>query len=550
MKGVVACPQPWAAEVGARVLESGGNAFDAALATAFMQWVWDPFMCGPGGMGVAHVWDARSGEHKAVEFAARASSKVREDMWLDGLRSRTEVSHLYVFDDFRNELGHTSVMVPTAVAGMAEVHRRYCTLSWSELLEPAIAQAKQGLPVHTSFMEWVRTPYAPGAPGALDRMRATDECARVFLKPDGTVPGPGDVIQMDGMASTLETLAQKGAREFYEGEMAGLMAADIEANGGFVTLDDLKHYRPRIHEPLIGTYRNHRIATVRPPHTGMTVLQLFKLIEPLDLLSMGHNSPDYLHAVASAMALAHRDRLEYNADAEFAHVPIDETVLEPARLARQREQMLRSARSGAAAALETGHTTNVCVADDQGSMIALTHTLGWASGAVTPGLGFVYNNGMNLADPQPGNPNSIAPGKARASNMVPTLVFDGDTPTHAIGALGGAVIVSAVFQAAVNALDFGMSATEAVQAPRLHCEGGKVFLEARIRGDYAAELERLGHRVDRPPAPLSPIMARAQLVSRDRDGTLDAGSDPRGGGGGVPSPEHEPPCLAGSENSI
>jgi gamma-glutamyltranspeptidase/glutathione hydrolase len=117
--------------------------------------------------------------------------------------------------------------------------------------------------------------------------------------------------------------------------------------------------------------------------------------------------------------------------------------------------------------------------------------------------------------------------------MVPTLVFEDGRPTHAIGALGGAVIVSAVFQAGMNVLDFAMSATEAVQAPRLHCEGGKVFLEARIRSDYAADLERRGHAVDRPHAPFSPIMAKAQIVSMRPDGALDAGADPRGGGGGV-----------------
>ena len=249
---------------------------------------------------------------------------------------------------------------------------------------------------------------------------------------------------------------------------------------------------------------------------------------------MRHGSVEYLRVIGSALGLAHIDRLEFNADPEFATVPVEETILNEVRLADQVEQirsgLLRQKRQ---APLENGHTTTVSVADEQGSMVSLTHTLGWASGVVTKGLGFIYNNGMNLADPRPGHPNSIAPGKARMSNMVPMLIWDGDQPNVAIGALGGAVIVSAVFQAAVHLIDFGMSAVEAVSAPRVHCEGGHLFLEARFRGDVAAELEGLGHDIRRDPFPLNPIMARVQAAIRKSDGSFEGGSDPRAGGGGV-----------------
>ena len=142
MQGIVACPQPWSADVGIEVMESGGNAFDAALAASFTQWVWDPFMCGPGGMGVSQVYSAKKNENKVISFAGRAGSKARPDMWESDLKSRTEVSSLFVFDDFRNELGYTSIMLPTVISGFAEIHKRYCTMSWDELLSPAIEQAK------------------------------------------------------------------------------------------------------------------------------------------------------------------------------------------------------------------------------------------------------------------------------------------------------------------------------------------------------------------------------------------------------------------------
>ena len=534
MRGVVACPQPWAAEAGARAMEAGGNAFDAALAAAFTQWVWDPFMCGPGGMGVAQLYDGRTGENLAVSFAARAGSLAREEMWADDLPARTEVSSLFSFPDHRSELGYTSVMVPTVIAGLAEIHRRHCTMGWSELMQPAIEQARAGLPVHSTFMDWIVMPTMPGQPTAIERFSATDECARIFLDSGGGFYRYGDVIDMSDMAGTLERIASGGQDEFYRGELGREIAADLARGGAFVTTDDLSDYRPRVYEPLEGSYHGRRVTTVRPPDTGQSVLQLLRLVEPFDIGSMEHGSVGYLDVIGSALRLAHIDRLRYNADPEFAPVPVIEKILSEARIARQVEAM-RSGPAGPApdSQLEQGHTTTVSVADEQGSMISLTHTLGWASGVVTPGLGFIYNNGMNLADPRPGHPNSIAPGKARMSNMVPTLIWSDDRPVMALGALGGAVIVSAVFQAAVHLVDFGMSAVEAVSAPRAHSEGGPLFLEARFRADVAAELERLGHTVRRDPFPLNPIMARAQVAVRRTDGSFEGGSDPRAGGGGV-----------------
>ncbi len=534
MRGVVACPQPWAAEAGARAMEAGGNAFDAALAAAFMQWVWDPFMCGPGGMGVAQLYDGRTRENLAVSFAARAGSLAREDMWADDLPARTEVSSLFSFPDHRSELGYTSVMVPTVVAGLAEIHRRHCTMPWSELMQPAIGQARAGLPVHSTFMDWIVMPTMPGQPTAVERFSATDECARIFLDPDGGFHRYGDVIDMSDMADTLERIARGGPEEFYTGELGREVAADLARGGSFVTAEDLRDYRPRVYPPLAGSYRGLGVTTVRPPDTGQTVLQLLRLVEPFDIGAMEHGGVEYLRTIGSALRLAHIDRLRYNADPEFAPVPVEEKILSDERIARQVEAIRRGPEASVPdSQAEQGHTTTVSVADEQGSMISLTHTLGWASGAVTPGLGFIYNNGMNLADPRPGHPNSIAPGKARMSNMVPTLMWEGDRPTMALGALGGAVIVSAVFQTAVHLTDYGMSAVEAVSAPRAHSEGGPLFLEARFRGDVAEELQRLGYAVRRDPFPLNPIMARAQVAVRRLDGSFDGGSDPRAGGGGV-----------------
>ena len=533
MQGIVACPQPWSADVGIEVMESGGNAFDAALAASFTQWVWDPFMCGPGGMGVSQVYSAKKNENKVISFAGRAGSKARPDMWESDLKSRTEVSSLFVFDDFRNELGYTSIMLPTVISGFAEIHKRYCTMPWDELLSPAIEQAKIGLPIHPTFMDWITMPVVPGQPSAQKRFSATDECKKIFLQADGSFHPYGSTIDMRDMAETLGRIAKGGPGEFYEGDLSKEILEDFEKHGAFVTESDFSQYKPRVYDPLIGHYHGKKITAVKPPDSGQTIIQALRLLESFDLQQMDHGSSEYLHVLGSALSMAHQDRLDYNADPEFCTVPVDEVILDQDRLSSQISQIRKGYTGKSTGDVGEGHTTTISVADEEGNFISLTHTLGWASGVVTPGLGFIYNNGMNLADPRTGQPNSIAPGKARMSNMVPTLIWNEERPEAAIGALGGAVIISAIVQSIVHMIDFGMSPAEAVLAPRIHTEGGPLFLEARFRAKVVDELIQMGHAVRRDPFPLNPLMARAQVVLRGSDGLFLGGSDPRSGGGGV-----------------
>ena len=533
MQGIVACPQPWSADIGIEVMESGGNAFDAALAAAFTQWVWDPLMCGPGGMGVSQVYSAKKNENKVISFAGRAGSKARPDMWESDLKSRTEVSSLFVFDDFRNELGYTSIMLPTVISGFGEIHRRYCTMPWAELLYPAIEQAKAGLPIHPTFMDWITMPIVPGQPTAQERVSATDGCKKMFLQADGSFHPYGSTIDMKDMAETLGRIAKGGPGEFYEGDLSKEILSDLKKHGAFVTEEDFTQYKPRVYGPLIGHYRGQKITSVKPPDSGQTIIQALRLLESFNLQQMDHGSSEYLHVLGSALSIAHQDRLDYNADPEFCPVPVDELILDQDRLNSQISQIRKGYTGKSKGDVDQGHTTTISVADEEGNFISLTHTLGWASGVVTPDLGFIYNNGMNLADPRTGQPNSIAPGKARMSNMVPTLIWNNDRPEAAIGALGGAVIISAIVQAIVHMVDFGMSPAEAVLAPRIHTEGGPLFLEARFRAKVVDELIQMGHAVRRDPFPLNPLMARAQVARKDPNGLFSGGSDPRAGGGGV-----------------
>ena len=535
-KGMITCPQPIAGEVGIKILESGGNAFDAALAAAFSQWVLDPFMCGLGGMGIAQIYDKSNEKVISINFAGVAGSKAKEDMWAKDKVTRSEISNLFQFSDFRSEIGYTSVMTPTVLAAFDQIYNKYCSMPWNELLSPAINIAKKGLVVNSNLDQYFQTGYAGGdkdnnplQPNTYQRITASIGSKSKYTKPDGSVYTLGETIDMSDYANTLSLIADKGAKEFYEGELSEIIIKDIAENGGFVTSEDLKNYKPDFEEPLKISYLDYEITSPPPPNTGMSLLQMFKLIEPFQKELKEHGSYEYLKILANAMSISHQDRLDYNADPKFVEIPVQKLLSDS--YIKQKTTDIKNGVIPKSGNTEPGSTTHVNVVDTKGNWVGITHTLGWASGVVTPGLGFMYNNGMNLADPRPGMLNSIAPGKARGSNMIPTMVFKNNKPIKICGAPGGAVIVSAVFQALLNSINFNMTATESVSAPRIHTESGKVFLESRFRSDYKDILLSDGFDVVQQPFPLNPMMARAQLITYDElTGQYDGGSDPRGGG--------------------
>lgn len=533
MKGMVVCPQPRAADVGAAVLARGGSAFDAALACAFAQMIADPFMCGIGGMGTLQVYSARDGEHAMLDFHATAGSGVRPDMWSADSRGRTEVSGYTLFDDFRSELGYTAIMTPGTVAGFGAFHRRFCTLPWGELLAPAIAMAREGLEVTPFVAEFLSRPMMPGVPDGLARVSASAACRAIYLDGQGSLHRVGDLLRNSDYARTLEILAEQGPECFYHGELGERIAADLAASGAFVTGEDLANYQPVTCAPLRGHYRGHEITSNPPPGSGVTLIQMLQILDHFDLGSLEHGSPAHLDLVARAMAAAHCDRERWLADPAFERVPI-ETMLSRERAAMWAERIRSGELPPGAKPQPASCTTHLCVADAQGNVVSCTHTLGTGSGVVTPGLGFVYNNSMKLFDPLPGRPNSMAPGKARTTGMVPTMVLRDGRPVLAAGAPGGSVIISAVLQSIINVLDFGMSPVEAVTVPRIHCEAGPIHAEARMPDAVKHGLETMGHQVRRSVLSFDPVMSRAHLLALDtRAGApgFRGGADPRGGAG-------------------
>lgn len=528
--GVAVCPQPRAAEVGAQILEAGGNAFDAAIAVAFVQMIVDPFMCGVAGMASAHLWAPASGKHQIIDGSLRVGSQARPDMWSQDYQGRAPLSGASIFADYRSEIGYSSICVPGTVATFGELHRQYCTWPWADLLKPAIQIARKGSRA-TPYMRdfFLRKPY-PGTPDGLTRLRASQPCARLYLHSDGSLFEVGEVIRNPDYASVLETLAARGWKEFYQGELAQAIGEDLARNGSWVTRQDLEQYHSRVLAPTATTYRGYKAFSNRSPTGGPLLLEALNILEGFDLSRLEHNSPEHLTLLADTLRLVFEDRLRYLGDPETTQ-PVPEKVLLSKRHAQHLGKVRRAVGITPLAGRNNEHTTHLVVVDQHGNIATITHSLGYVSGVISPGLGFVYNNGMNNFHPIPGHPNSIAPGKLRLSPIMPTIVFQDAEPRLALGAPGGNAILSACFQAISNVLDFGMTAVEAVSAPRIHAEESTVWCEARIRSDTCAALSGEGYTVNHQLWSYAPWLALVQLVHLLPDGRLQGASDPRGGGG-------------------
>src|SRR5438874_116135 len=346
---------------------------------------------------------------------------------------------------------------------------------------------------------------------------------------DGRVTRPPGPMGIEGRSRRRrlagERLATGGPDAFYRGEIAEEIASDFEANDGFITRDDLASYRVTVTEPIRGTYRDLHVAAAGPPAGGLTLLQMLNFLEGFDMGEHGWPSSEAARLLVEAMAWAVADRDLHIADPRFVEIPTG------ALADKQYAAKARAAMAGAQRVQDRQDTTHVCVVDDAGNAVSLSHTLGSASGVVTPGLGFGFNDYMNCFDPRPGRPNSIRPGKTRVTMMTPTMVFDGRKLRVCAGAPGGTKIVTAILQVLVNVLDHEMSPVEAVSAPRVDFQGDVVQAEARIPRAVCDGLERSGYVVNRRTLNYDSYFARPQVIVVEKDGYLSGASDPRKDGG-------------------
>ena len=532
MGGVVSAQQPLAVEAGASAFAQGGNAVDAGLACAFVQGVVDPQMCGIGGAGTALVHDPQTGETIDFDFYPPVPLAATPDMFVSLIEGRVRWGG-WKLRGFANDIGYRSICTPTFVRAAAKLHARYGRLSWPEILAPAIEVARDGAPVyHAVHDRWVRA--TAGFADSLTRNTATEAAARIFTT-DGRLLEPGERMATQDYARTLERLADAGAEDFYAGEIARRIVDDMAVNGGLVRQDDLDRAPVLEGAPLKGRYRGYEIEAPLPPGGGLVVLEALGILERFDLRKLEHNGPDHLHLVAEALRAAFADWKSRTGDPAFVDNPVDDLLSDERLdgLAATIDQSGAAARAAGDARLipDSKTTTHVSVIDDDGLTVTMTHTLGLASGVVTEGLGFQYNNAMVLFDPNPGGPNSIAPGRVRQHGTAACIVKKDGAPFMAIGAPGGHGICSGVVQVIGNVVDFDMTPVEAVSAPRIHAEGDVVEAEARIPRSVIAGLTARGHEVKHSVYGYDYTSGRPHLALREPEtGGLGGAADPRGGG--------------------
>ena len=536
MPGMIVAPQPIAVEEGAKVLMAGGNAVDAAVTCAFVQSVVGPQMCGIGGYLVLTLQRASGagegpgGGVVSIDAPALAGSRVAPGMWQDIALKPNPSGWGYFVAGRVNDLGYQSICTPGTVRGLSAILQRWGTISWEEAIDPATRIAWEGFSVHADLAEgWRRKATYPEACSPFEYVLANPEARRIYAHDDGSPYEAGEMLANPTYARTLRQLARRGPEDFYTGELASRISTDLSANGSFVTEGDLAGYRIRQPAPLTGTYRGFTIATSPAPHGGPTLLAILNILEGYDLKALGHNTPDTIHLVSMAMKAAFADRNPHLGDPEHADVPVA-WMTSKARAAQWRETIDRGSPIAVSfVPAEAPDTTHVSVVDGEGNCVALTHSLGSSSGVITPGLGFIYNNSMVNFRPWPGHPNSIAPGKSRTTGMTPTIVVGARGPLLVVGAPGATRIITSVVQVIINVLDFGMSVSDGVLAPRFDCQGDVIECQARIP-EFVCARVRERHPIRRLPQSHGGL-ALVHAIARDPStGALSGGADSGSGG--------------------
>jgi len=532
-RGIVVAPQPVAATIGAEILKLGGNAIDAAVATALAQGIVDPCNGGIGGFGSMLIHHAESGTTTAIGYHGRAGSRAFPEVFADHVVGQIHGhAERYEVRGAVNQIGYRSVVVPGVLAGFETAHRAYGRLPWSTLFEPAIQLAREGIPLPGEvYSQWTDLTEG-GHKSGLERLQATSACAAIFA-PGGALLKPGQLLRQSDYATTLERLARVGASDFYRGEIGHAIAEDFARNDGLFTAEDLQSYSAEVGEPVEGSYRGLGIRSAPLPASGIQVVELLHILEQLDLVALHRdNEAGYVHLLSRAMLATFADRARFMGDPRFVKVPID--LLVSKKHAVELAAIIRGDRPILVQGLEYGessHTTHNCVMDAGGNAVSLTHTLGSASGVVTPGLGFIYNNCMYQFHPFAGHPNSIAAGKSRMTGLAPTLVLRGARPWMAIGAMGGTRMPSAIVNTLLNIVEHGMRPIEAVEAARFHAEGPWLEMESRLYWRLHRELESLGWTLRPSTKGYDRAFAMVFIALFESDGTFRGGSDPRGGGG-------------------
>jgi gamma-glutamyltranspeptidase/glutathione hydrolase len=522
---MVSAPEPEAVDAGTEILRAGGNAVDAAVACAFVQGVVDPPMSGLAGWGTMQVFAPDHNQHQCIDFYGTAPAAARADMWADDLLGEARDGWGFLVKGQRNEIGYEAIATPGTLKGLWEAHERFGTMPWKDVMAPAIELARSGYPIRPHLHRFLVGEATQGRVAPKAKMSFSETGRKLWYREDGNSKSVGAIVKNPDLANTLEQVARHGAAIFYEGDIAKMIADDIKVHGGLVTREDLKNYRTQWHAPVKSTYRGLKLTTNHPPGGGLVLIELLKILENFDLASLGHNTVDYVQIVAEAMKCATSDKDRFMGDPDFFQVPVGH--FQDDAYAASVAERIKSGERFSVTRLnpkESLHTTHMSVLDENGMAVSTTHSLGMVSGAITEGLGFLYNGAMGIFDPRPGQPGSIAPGKRRFTAACPTIVFEDNRPKIVIGAPGGAHIAVSVAQALINIIDFKMTLQEAVSAPRFSATSDLIDVSNRIPRFVTRQLEDKGYTIAR--SAISYAFAEVHAVGRDGNGGWVGGADP------------------------
>ena len=530
--GMVVSQEAIASQVGVDILEAGGNAIDAAVATGFALAVTLPRAGNLGGGGFMLVYLAEENKTIAIDYREMAPMAANKGMFLD---SQGNV------DNQKARFSAQSSGVPGTAAGLIHALDKYGSMSIKEVIKPAIKLASQGFPISHDLSDSLRL--------TSERLHKHKASKKYFYKANGDNFLPGEIFVQHDLSQTLARISEQGRSGFYAGKTANLIVAQMKHTGGLITSKDLANYKVVERQPVCGSYRKNRLCAMPPPSSGgIHLVQMLNILENFDLNKMGHNSAAYIHHLVEAMRSAYADRSLYLGDPDFNVVPVNQLVdkayaktlsqqIDPKRARRSNtvypglDKWIDSKNS------ESEETTHFSVWDQQGNIVSNTYTLNFAygNGIAVDGAGFLLNNEMDDFSAKPGSANgygliggsanAIQPQKRPLSSMTPTILFDENgIPMLATGSPGGSTIITIVLQMILNSLEFNMSIAEATAMPRIHHQWlpDTVSYENGISPDTLNNLTSMGHLI----APDHRVLGSTQSIKLNNK-NLEGSADPR-----------------------
>lgn len=489
--GMVAAAHPLAAQTGVEILQKGGNAIDAAVATAFALNAVEPNASGIGGGGFMLIRFAETGEVIVLDYREVAPGASTKDMFASEQAS----------EEGWSKLGGKAVGVPGTLMGLKTALDEYGTMTLEDVMTPAMNYMENGFEITETFSQMINDNY--------EKLTNWNDPFEIAYLKDGLPLETGDTLIQEDLANTYREILDKGIEHLYGGELGQKIVDAVQAQDGILELQDLKEYQPRMLKPITGDYRGYDIFSMPPPSSGGThLIQILNIMENFDIANMNYHGPTHISIMAEAMKMAFADRAKYMGDPAFAtDMPLEGLTSKEYAKSLADQIVIKEPKmevpAGDPAGYEHHSTSHISVIDAEGNAVALTQTINYffGSGVIVPDVGVIMNNEMDDFAKSPDSPNAPEPGKIPLSSMSPTIIEKDGEPFMILGTPGGTRIFTAMTQIISNVVDFGMGMDEAIEAPRMHCysyggEARPIYVESRVPAITIEALRVMGNEVE------------------------------------------------------